>query len=181
MAEKSRLKSTLFIGGLDNQVTQMLLYEAFIPFGEIVEVTLPKPDLPNSSDPHRGFGYIEFEDSNDAKEAIYNMDQSEIFGRVVKVAAAKPQKEANEGLGSKTAIWEQVRHSEHEQLVLTNEDDIGRISVASRDPRWPTKQRTSFSGSYARFRGPRCRRTSSRIVSTVSRTIFTISDRNAHG
>ena len=108
MSDASRTKSTVFIGGLDNRVNQNLLYEAFIPFGEIVEVTLPKPDLPQSSDPHRGFGYVEFEDQEDAREAIYNMDQSEIFGRVVKVAAAKPQKEANEGLGSKTAIWEQV-------------------------------------------------------------------------
>ncbi len=36
------------------------------------------------------------------------MDQSELFGRVIKVAAAKPQKDSNEGLGSKTAVWEQV-------------------------------------------------------------------------
>ena len=105
----SKAKSTLFVGGLDNRVTQGILYEAFIPFGEIAEVTLPKPDLPSSPDPHRGFGYIEFEEQSDAKEAIYNMDQSEIFGKVIRVATAKPQKEANEGLGSKTAVWEQVR------------------------------------------------------------------------
>ena len=37
------------------------------------------------------------------------MDQSELYGRVIKCAQAKPQKDANEGLGSKTAIWEQVR------------------------------------------------------------------------
>jgi hypothetical protein len=37
------------------------------------------------------------------------MDGSELYGRTIKVAAAKPQKDANEGLGSKTAIWEQVR------------------------------------------------------------------------
>ena len=39
------------------------------------------------------------------------MDQSELYGRVIKVAAAKPQKEQNEGLGSRTAVWEQVRSS----------------------------------------------------------------------
>ena len=38
------------------------------------------------------------------------MDQSELYGRVIKVNQAKPQKNANEGLGSKTAIWEQVRY-----------------------------------------------------------------------
>lgn len=72
---------------------------------------MPKPELPSSTDPHRGFGYVEFELPADAKEAIENMDQSELFGRVLKVAAAKPQKESNEGLGSKTAVWEQVRCS----------------------------------------------------------------------
>ena len=40
--------------------------------------------------------------------AIDNMDQSELFGRVIKVSAAKPPKNVNEGLGSKTALWEQV-------------------------------------------------------------------------
>lgn len=85
-----------------------ILADAFLPFGEIVDVTIPKPELPSSTDPHRGFGYVEFEVPGDAKEAIDNMDQSDLFGRVVKVAAAKPQKDSNEGLGSKTAVWEQV-------------------------------------------------------------------------
>lgn len=36
------------------------------------------------------------------------MDQAELYGRVIKVNQAKPQKQAGEKLGSKTAIWEQV-------------------------------------------------------------------------
>lgn len=42
---ESRQKSTVFVGGLDNQVTAHTLHEAFIPFGEIVDVSLPKPEL----------------------------------------------------------------------------------------------------------------------------------------
>ncbi|KAL8798597.1 MAG: hypothetical protein Q9182_006532 [Xanthomendoza sp. 2 TL-2023] len=106
MSDTTRLKSTIYVGGLESAVTEKLLADAFLPFGEIVDVTLPKPDLPSSRDPHRGFGYVEFEATGDAKEAIDNMDQSEFFGRVIKVAAAKPQKDSNEGLGSKTAVWE---------------------------------------------------------------------------
>jgi RNA recognition motif-containing protein len=109
MSDTTRLKATLYVGGLDNAVDAAVLHAAFVPFGEIVDITLPKPELPSSTDPHRGFGYVEFEQPDDAAEAMDNMDQSELFGRVIKVAAAKPQKEANEGLGSKTAIWEQVR------------------------------------------------------------------------
>lgn len=109
MADTSRLKATVFVGGLDHAVTQQTLYHAFLPFGDIVEVNLPKPEAPGSSDPHRGFGYVEFETAADAVDAIDNMDRSELYGQVIKVAAAKPQKDSNEGLGSKTAIWEQVR------------------------------------------------------------------------
>ena len=105
------MKATIYVGGLDNAVNERILADAFLPFGELADVTIPKPELPSSTDPHRGFGYVEFELPADAKEAIENMDQSELFGRVLKVAAAKPQKESNEGLGSKTAVWEQVRRS----------------------------------------------------------------------
>ena len=65
---------------------------------------------PSSKDPHRGFGYVEFSLAEDAREAIDNMDQAELFGRVIKCNQAKPQKNANEGLGSRTAVWEQVSH-----------------------------------------------------------------------
>lgn len=89
-------------------VTREGLQDAFIPFGEIADVSLPKNENPNSTDPHRGFAYVEYEDADDAKEAIDNMDQAEFFGRVLRVSAAKPPKSAEEGLGSKTAVWEQV-------------------------------------------------------------------------
>lgn len=111
MSKEARLKSTIYIGGLDLAVTPQIIHSAFIPFGDIVDVSLPKPDLPSNKDPHRGFGYVEFESPADAKEAIDNMDQSELFGRVIRVAQAKPsQKDLGfEGLGSKVAVWEQVR------------------------------------------------------------------------
>ena len=108
MTDAARLKATIYVGGLDNAVNDKILIDAFLPFGDIVDVSLPKPEAPSSTDPHRGFGYVEFEIPQDAKEAIDNMDQSELFGRVIKVAPAKPQKDSNEGLGSKRAIWEQV-------------------------------------------------------------------------
>ncbi|EER29112.1 RNA recognition motif containing protein [Coccidioides posadasii C735 delta SOWgp] len=137
MSESSRLKSTIYVGGLDQGVTAQTLAEAFIPFGEIADITLPKPELPSSADLHRGFGYVEFELAQDAKEAIDNMDQSELYGRIIKVAAAKPQKDSNEGLGSKTAIWEQEGYLA--QHAVSEEDkqaaEQARSAVNSRtDP-----------------------------------------------
>lgn len=45
MADATRQKATIFVGGLDQQVTSQTLHDAFIPFGDIVDVSLPKPDL----------------------------------------------------------------------------------------------------------------------------------------
>lgn len=96
------------MAGLESSVDDRTLADAFLPFGEIVDITIPKSENSSSQDSHRGFGYVEFEMPVDADEAIYNMDQSELFGRIIKVAHANPQKESNEGLGSKRAVWEQV-------------------------------------------------------------------------
>jgi RNA recognition motif-containing protein len=108
MSDSSRLKATIFVGALDMAVTSQTLHATFLPFGEIVDIQMPKPELPSSPDPHRGFGYVEFESAEDAREAIDNMNQSELFGRVIQVAQAKPIKDLSEGLGSKVAVWEQV-------------------------------------------------------------------------
>ncbi|KAI9793018.1 MAG: hypothetical protein M1833_000839 [Piccolia ochrophora] len=138
MTDASRLKSTVYVGGLDNSVTGPTLHAAFIPFGEIVDVSLPKPEAPSSTDPHRGFGYVEFEVPGDAKEAIDNMDQSELYGRVIKVAAAKPQKESTEGLGSKTAVWQQegwlAKYAVSEEDRLATGGGMNEEDVRPEDP-----------------------------------------------
>lgn len=110
MTDTARWKATVYVGGLAPVVTIATIHDAFLPFGDIADVSLPKNENPNSNttEPHRGFAYVEFEDTDDAKEAIDNMDQSEFFGRVIKVTPAKAPKSADEGLGSKTAIWAQV-------------------------------------------------------------------------
>ncbi|KAF2096510.1 putative peptidyl prolyl cis-trans isomerase cyclophilin [Rhizodiscina lignyota] len=138
MADTARVKSTVYVGNLDNAVTASTLHAAFVPFGEIVDISLPKPEAPSSTDPHRGFGYVEFEEAGDAKEAMDNMDQSELYGRVIKVAPAKPQKEQNEGLGSRTAVWEQegwlAKHAVSEEDRLATEKDRARSTSPPLDP-----------------------------------------------
>lgn len=140
MSDTARLKSTLYVSNLAMEVTPPILESAFVPFGDIVSVSLPKPELASNTGPHRGFGYVEFEDAGDAKEAIDNMDQSELYGRVIKVAQAKPQKNAEEGLGSKTAVWEQVRLRLLQLLratLLSNKADVssGRLAREARSGR----------------------------------------------
>jgi len=80
-------KKTLYVGGLDEQVDVTLLQAAFIPFGEIVEVVMP---IDANTQRHRGFGFVEFEQQEDAMAALDNMNNSELFGKVVKCNIARP-------------------------------------------------------------------------------------------
>ena len=51
---------------------------------------------------HKGFAFVEYQDADDASEAIYNMDGAELFGRVLNVNLAQ-NNQVN--LGSTKAVW----------------------------------------------------------------------------
>eukprot|EP00957_Ditylum_brightwellii_P136021 10372775-Ditylum_brightwellii.AAC.1 len=53
---------------------------------------------------HKGFCFIEFEYSEDAAEAIYNMDGSELSGRTLNVNLAQPNQQHKLGSSYK-AVW----------------------------------------------------------------------------
>lgn len=66
-------KRTIYVGGLADEVTERLLNNAFIPFGDIADIQMPAD---YESQRHRGFAFIEYEQSEDAAAAIDNMVRS---------------------------------------------------------------------------------------------------------
>ena len=74
----------LYVGGLQEYVDEQILYEAFLPFGEVEKV-----EIPNDEGRPKGFGFVLFEDEDDAKEAIENMHRAELFGRTLTVTYSK--------------------------------------------------------------------------------------------
>lgn len=92
-------KRTVYVGGLAEEVDEKVLNAAFIPFGDIVDVQIP---LDYESEKHRGFSFIEFENAEDAAAAIDNMNDSELFGRTIRVNLAKPQRIKE---GSTRPVW----------------------------------------------------------------------------
>mmetsp|Transcript_52871 Transcript_52871/g.67809 ORF Transcript_52871/g.67809 Transcript_52871/m.67809 type:complete len:159 (-) Transcript_52871:189-665(-) len=107
-----RTKSTLYVGGLDEKVSEELLHAAFIPFGNIQEVHIPR-DF--KEDGHRGFGFVQYLTEDDAAAAIDNMDGAELEGRVLRVNIAKPMRHK---LGATKPVWS---HDEWFKTAL-NED-----------------------------------------------------------
>lgn len=90
----------LYVGGLGDEVTQDMVRAAFIPFGELIEINMP---LDYSSQKHKGFAFVEFEEKEDAASAIENMNDAEIYGKTIRVNLAKPMK-SNES--STRAVWQ---------------------------------------------------------------------------
>lgn len=95
----STSKRILYVGGLAEEVDSKTLEAAFIPFGDVIDVNIP---IDFTTQKHRGFAFVEFESAQDAADAIDNMDNSEIFGRTIRVNIAKPQKLKE---GSARAVW----------------------------------------------------------------------------
>ncbi|EGG18202.1 hypothetical protein DFA_03689 [Cavenderia fasciculata] len=80
-------KKTIYVGGLEESVTVDIITAAFIPFGDIVDIILP-----NDHKNHRNKGYcfVEYESSEDAADAVDNMNESELYGKTLKCVIAKP-------------------------------------------------------------------------------------------
>ncbi|CAM8912826.1 unnamed protein product [Rhodiola kirilowii] len=76
-------------GGLAEEVNESILHAAFIPFGDIKDVKTP---LDLATNKHRSFGFVTFLEKEDAAAAMDNMDGAELYGRVLTVNYALPEK-----------------------------------------------------------------------------------------
>jgi peptidyl-prolyl isomerase E (cyclophilin E) len=56
---------------------------------------------------HRGFAFVEFEDADDADEAIFNMDGAELSGRTIAVSVAQANQvhRLSDQPTSSEAVW----------------------------------------------------------------------------
>lgn len=76
----------IYVGGLPDSVTEQILQSLFLTFGEIKNLEMPRDP---GSIKHKGFGFVEYEEMNDAEQAIDNMHESEVFGNIIKVQKAR--------------------------------------------------------------------------------------------
>ncbi|AFZ80252.1 hypothetical protein BEWA_031050 [Theileria equi strain WA] len=81
-------KTTLFIRGLADEVDREILYSAFSPFGTILNLDIPKDKEKGTN---RGIAFIEH--------------QSELYGRVIKVAFSTHAHLRQSGSHRFKAVW----------------------------------------------------------------------------
>lgn len=80
----------LYVGNLPYSVNQAKLEEMFSPFGTIVSASVITDKFSGRS---KGFGFVEFDNDDSAKEAIAKLDGTDMEGRPLRVNEAKPREE----------------------------------------------------------------------------------------
>ncbi|XP_055540934.1 peptidyl-prolyl cis-trans isomerase E [Wyeomyia smithii] len=133
-------KRTVYVGGLSDEVTEKLINDAFIPFGDLVDIQMP---VDYESQKHRGFAFIEFESAEDAAAAVDNMNDSELCGRTIRVNVAKPQRIKE---GSNKPVWaEDSWLQQHAGATLNNqnegEDNETLNDVQPKEPKAPEEKK----------------------------------------
>ncbi|KAJ2742977.1 Spliceosome-associated protein 49 [Coemansia sp. BCRC 34301] len=84
MAQKSERnqEASVYIGNLDDRVTDELIWELMVQAGPVVNVHLPKDRVTQSS---QGYGFCEFQTAEDADYAVKIMNMVKVFGKPLRV------------------------------------------------------------------------------------------------
>ena len=82
------MNKRLFVARLPWSVNDATLRDLFAPYGEII---FARVNLDRETGRSKGFGFVEFKDANDARNAMESLNGSTVEGRQIVVNIAKPQ------------------------------------------------------------------------------------------
>jgi cold-inducible RNA-binding protein len=85
---KNKMASKLFVGNIPFGMTDDQLTEAFAAYGTVISANIVVDKFSKRS---KGFGFVEFENEEDAKKAMGELDGSEQQGRNINVKEAIPR------------------------------------------------------------------------------------------
>jgi len=80
----------LFVGGLPFATTDDELRELFAAHGKVASANVVRD---RESGRSKGFGFVEFENEDEGKAAEKALNGSEVGGRTISVAQARPKEE----------------------------------------------------------------------------------------
>lgn len=84
-------EATIFVGNLDEQADELLIYELFLQVGPLKSVNIPKDRITQVP---QGFGFVEFAKPSDVDYAINIMNGISLFDRTLRVRRANPSNSA---------------------------------------------------------------------------------------
>ena len=87
--EQRNQDATIYVGNLDEKVTEELLWEFMLQAGPVVNVHMPKDKVTGQI---VGYGFVEFRSEEDAEYAMKIMNMIKLFGKSIKVNKASADK-----------------------------------------------------------------------------------------
>ena len=101
MCREQDKEATVYIGNLDERVTDSLVWELMLQSGRIVNVHLPKDRVTQT---HQGYGFVEFISEEDAEYAARVMNQVRLYGKPIRVNKASADKQKTVEVGAELFI-----------------------------------------------------------------------------
>lgn len=94
-------EATVYVGNLDERVTDSLVWELMLQAGRIVNVHLPKDRVTQT---HQGYGFVEFISEEDAEYAARVMNQVRLYGKPIRVNKASADKQKTVEVGAELFV-----------------------------------------------------------------------------
>ncbi|GAB7347720.1 hypothetical protein MBLNU459_g5276t1 [Dothideomycetes sp. NU459] len=94
-------EATVYVGNLDERVTDELIWELMIQAGRIVNVHLPKDRVTQN---HQGYGFVEFVSEEDADYAARIMNQTRLWTKPIRVNKASADKQKTLEVGAELFV-----------------------------------------------------------------------------
>lgn len=112
--EQKNHEATLFVGELDAQVNEAILWELFLQAGPVASVYLPRDKLTRD---HSNFGFVEFQHARDAQYAMRLMGGVRLYGKMIRVKPSTHAKDSSNDVGANLFIGN-LDTDVHEQQLL---------------------------------------------------------------
>ncbi len=81
---------------------------------------------------HKGFGFVEYDDADDATEAIFNMDGADLMGRTIRVSMAQ-MNQLNKLSTTQQAIWSSDEWFQQHVVGQLTPEEQDKLHAQSQD------------------------------------------------
>jgi RNA recognition motif-containing protein len=81
----------LYVGNLSRQVTDAQLSDLAVPYGTLASANVATERSTGTS---KGFGFLEFNNADEARAAITGLNGRDVNGQTLQVNEARPKKDA---------------------------------------------------------------------------------------
>lgn len=121
----SQQKKLLYIGGLSQSVAgEDDIKNLCSPFGDILNITVPIDIVTKK---HRGFAFVEFKSSDDAKQCMLNLHNSILYDRTLTVNSAKSTSIKFKGHTADTLSYDDINDSDNQNRTVAIESAFQQV------------------------------------------------------